>query len=63
VAWISGLRRGAVVVGPRGSDLSTNSGRTWTQFDHSLLLGVDCVPHIVCWAVGGQGLAAKLAIR
>jgi photosystem II stability/assembly factor-like uncharacterized protein len=62
VAWIPGLKKSAVVVGPSGSDLSTNGGRTWTLFDRTLLLGVDCVPHVVCWAVGEGGLAAKLTI-
>jgi photosystem II stability/assembly factor-like uncharacterized protein len=62
VAWIPGLKKSAVVVGPSGSDLSTNGGRTWTLFDRTLLLGVDCVPHVVCWAVGERGLAAKLTI-
>jgi photosystem II stability/assembly factor-like uncharacterized protein len=62
VAWIRGIKKRAVVVGQSGSDLSMNGGRTWTRFDRTLLLGVDCAPHVVCWAVGERGLAAKLRL-
>jgi len=60
VAWIPDLNETAVVVGRTGSDLSTDGGHTWTLFDRTLLLGVNCVPHVGCWAVGEHGLAAKL---
>jgi photosystem II stability/assembly factor-like uncharacterized protein len=62
VAWVPGVPNGAVAVGISGSDLSTDAGRTWTRFDRSLLLGVNCIRNAVCWAVGGHGLAAKLRL-
>ncbi|WP_328843636.1 WD40/YVTN/BNR-like repeat-containing protein [Streptomyces sp. NBC_00258] len=62
VAWVPSRADTAVAVGPGGSDVSTNGGRTWEQFDHTLLLGVNCAPHAGCWAVGENGLAARLVL-
>jgi photosystem II stability/assembly factor-like uncharacterized protein len=63
VAWIPGYRDAAVVAGLHGSDVSFNGGRTWTLFDRTFLLGINCLPAVGCWAVGGRGLAAELTIR
>lgn len=63
VAWVPGLREGAIMVGPHGSDVTVNGGRTWSPFDRTLLLGVNCLARAGCWAVGDRGLAAKLTIR
>ncbi|WP_280878214.1 WD40/YVTN/BNR-like repeat-containing protein [Streptomyces pseudovenezuelae] len=60
VTWIPGRRNTAIAVGPDGSDVTTDGGRTWSRFDHTLLLGINCSPHAGCWAVGEGGLAARL---
>ncbi|MGW1215403.1 WD40/YVTN/BNR-like repeat-containing protein [Streptomyces sp. NPDC002499] len=62
VTWIPGHRDTAITVGPDGSDVTTDSGRTWSRFDRSLLLGINCSHHEACWAVGENGMAARLAI-
>ncbi|MFG2007181.1 WD40/YVTN/BNR-like repeat-containing protein [Spirillospora sp. NPDC048911] len=63
VAWIPGFKEAAVMVGVDGSDVSFNGGRTWTLFDRTPLLGVDCLPHVACWTVGEKGLAGELTRR
>jgi len=60
VMWIPGRRNTAVAVGPDGSDVTTDGGRTWSRFDRTLLLGINCSPHAGCWAVGKDGSAALL---
>ncbi|MFE7168462.1 WD40/YVTN/BNR-like repeat-containing protein [Streptomyces sp. NPDC057616] len=60
VAWIPGRRDTAIAVGPDGSDITTDGGRTWSRFDRTLLLGINCSPHGDCWAVGEGGVAARL---
>jgi hypothetical protein len=62
VAWIPGLTDTAVAVGHNGSDVSVDGGKTWTQFDSRLLLGVAALSKDACWAVGQGGIAAKLII-
>ncbi|MFG1998369.1 WD40/YVTN/BNR-like repeat-containing protein [Spirillospora sp. NPDC048911] len=63
VAWIPGPAQAAVVVGFNGSDVSFDGGRTWTLFDRTQLLGINCLPQLTCWAVGAHGQAAKLTIK
>ena len=62
VSWIPDLRDTAITVGPDGSDVTADGGRTWSRFDRSLLLGINCARHAGCWAVGENGRAARLAI-
>jgi hypothetical protein len=63
VAWIPGLADTAIAVGPTGSDVSDDGGKTWTPIPNSpLLLGVACRSANTCWAVGQGGIAAKLTI-
>jgi photosystem II stability/assembly factor-like uncharacterized protein len=63
VAWIPGRRDTAVVVGPTGSDVSDDGGQTWTPIPNSpFLLGVACKGD-TCWAVGRNGVAAKLILQ
>jgi photosystem II stability/assembly factor-like uncharacterized protein len=60
VAWIG--HDTAVVVGPTGSDISHDGGNTWTPIpDSPFLLGVACRKD-ACWAVGRDGIAARLII-
>jgi photosystem II stability/assembly factor-like uncharacterized protein len=58
VAWISG--RDAVAVGPTGSDVSQDRGRTWQPLDPGSFDTVDCAGPNACWASGEQGRAARL---
>ena len=61
VAWIPDQAATAVVVGHRGSDLST-AGQKRIKFDTNLLLGVAALSSDACWAVGQNGRAAQLRI-
>jgi photosystem II stability/assembly factor-like uncharacterized protein len=61
-----------------GSDFTTDGGQTWHKFDDTRLIGINCLlgkrqgsssgpdpllaKGIVCWAVGADGVAAKLSI-
>ncbi|MEV4740890.1 oxidoreductase [Streptomyces sp. NPDC049555] len=62
VAWLPGSRTTAVAVGPAGSDVTTDGGRTWRGFDTGSYDTVDCVPG-GCWAAGEKGRAALLVPR
>jgi photosystem II stability/assembly factor-like uncharacterized protein len=56
-AWVNG---GVVIaVGPTGSDVSLNHGRSWQGFDEGSFDTVDCARG-ACWASGEQGRAAYL---
>jgi photosystem II stability/assembly factor-like uncharacterized protein len=57
-AWVNG--RDTVAVGPSGSDVSTDQGRTWQRFDNGSFDTVDCAGGNTCWASGEQGRAAYL---
>ncbi len=61
-AWLPGERDAAVAVGPSGSDVSTDAGRTWSAFGPGSFDSVDCAPDGGCWASGEQGRAARLVI-
>src|SRR5262249_29126305 len=58
VSWLGGLA--AIAVGPTGSDISYDGGRTWRQFDSGSFDTVDCALPGACWAAGEQGRAARL---
>jgi photosystem II stability/assembly factor-like uncharacterized protein len=58
VQWVTG--RDAIIVGPGGSDVSTDAGRTWRSFDQGNFHTVDCAGGHACWASGTQGRAAYL---
>jgi photosystem II stability/assembly factor-like uncharacterized protein len=49
-----------VAVGPTGSDVSRNGGRTWTHFDDASLDGVECASDGACWGSGSNGLVTIL---
>ncbi|MFF4954614.1 WD40/YVTN/BNR-like repeat-containing protein [Streptomyces chattanoogensis] len=59
-AWLPYSRRTALAVGPSGSDLTTDGGRTWRTFDHGSYDTVDCAPALACWAAGEKGRIARL---
>jgi photosystem II stability/assembly factor-like uncharacterized protein len=58
--WVTG--RIALAVGPSGSDVSADRGRSWTRFDDGSFDTVDCAGGFVCWASGEQGRVAKLVV-
>ena len=58
VSWLWHVA--AIAVGPTGSDISYDGGRTWRQFDPGSFDTVDCAPLGACWAAGEQGRAARL---
>jgi photosystem II stability/assembly factor-like uncharacterized protein len=57
-AWVNGSD--AVIVGPTGSDVSFDGGRTWQRFDDGSFDTVDCARPGACWASGAMGRAAYL---
>jgi photosystem II stability/assembly factor-like uncharacterized protein len=52
----------ALAVGPTGSDISYDGGRTWKRFDSGSFDAVACVA-AACWASGAQGRVARLSYR
>jgi photosystem II stability/assembly factor-like uncharacterized protein len=58
--WVSRHGSWALAVGPTGSDLSRDGGRTWQRFDTGTFDAVLCAPDGSCWASGDQGRVAKL---
>jgi photosystem II stability/assembly factor-like uncharacterized protein len=59
VDWVTFSRATLIAVGPNGSDVSDDGGRTWRAFDTTPLDAVDCVP-LQCWASGPNGAVAVL---
>lgn len=57
-------RPGTVIaVGPSGSDVSTDGGVSWRQFDDGSFDSIECAGHghrVGCWASGAQGRVARL---
>ncbi|TKT05287.1 WD40/YVTN/BNR-like repeat-containing protein [Streptomyces lasalocidi] len=60
VAWLPHSRVAALAVGPTGTDLTTDGGRTWRALDTGSYDTVDCAPDPVCWAAGEHGRVARL---
>ncbi|MEU8548801.1 oxidoreductase [Streptomyces roseoverticillatus] len=63
VAWLPRSRTTALAVGPTGSDVTTDGGRTWRAFDTGSYDTVDCAPDGGCWAAGEKGGLARLTAR
>ncbi|KAH9904265.1 oxidoreductase [Xylariomycetidae sp. FL2044] len=59
-SWIPGLRGVAIAVGPTGSDITVDGGRTWHGFYNGSFDSVECVGGHVCWASGEAGRVARL---
>lgn len=59
--WL-GLLPVALAVGPSGSDITYDSGRTWKRFDTGSFDSVFCTPSLACWASGEKGRIAKLSL-
>ena len=60
--WVDGTRRTFVAVGPTGSDVTTDGGRSWTRWSRSGYHAVACVPG-GCWASGAEGRTAWVTTR
>jgi photosystem II stability/assembly factor-like uncharacterized protein len=59
VDWVTFSRATLIAVGPTGSDVSEDGGRSWRAFDATPFDAVDCVPS-TCWASGPNGAVAVL---
>jgi photosystem II stability/assembly factor-like uncharacterized protein len=59
VAWTL-LPFVALAVGPTGSDITYDAGRTWHRFDTGSLHAVQCARDGACWASGANGRIARL---
>jgi photosystem II stability/assembly factor-like uncharacterized protein len=57
-AWVTG--RDAIIVGPNGSDVTFDQGRSWRRFDDGSFHTVDCAGGHACWASGTGGRVAYL---
>ncbi|KAK1463142.1 oxidoreductase [Colletotrichum melonis] len=62
-SWAPGLCGVAVAVGPSGSDITLDAGKTWVTFDTGSFDAVECVYGRVCWASGSAGRVGKLSLR
>jgi photosystem II stability/assembly factor-like uncharacterized protein len=62
-AWVPRSRRTVLAVGPTGSDVSVDAGRTWRRFDTGSFDSVDCARDGACWASGEAGRVAALRWR
>ncbi|MEU8826989.1 oxidoreductase [Streptomyces sp. NPDC048636] len=62
VSWLPYSRRAALAVGPTGTDLTTDAGRSWRTVGTGSYDTVDCAPDLGCWAAGEKGRIARLGI-
>ena len=60
-AWVSVLRV-AIAVGPTGSDISLDAGRSWRQIDTGGWTTLSCAPDLACYGVGLAGKASRLSL-
>lgn len=65
-SWVTQARAGVpgadhvLAVGPSGTDVSRNGGRTWVAVDAGSLDSVECTADGSCWASGEKGRVALL---
>lgn len=60
VTWLPYSAHAALAVGPTGTDLTLDAGRTWRPVDQGSYDTVDCTPDLACWAAGEQGRIARM---
>ncbi len=60
VTWVPHTRSVALAVGPTGTDITFDGGRSWHVFDDGSFDSVDCARDFGCWAAGEQGRIARL---
>jgi photosystem II stability/assembly factor-like uncharacterized protein len=63
VTFRPGHPRVVIAVGPTGTDLSRDGGRTWTLVDRTAFDGVECTVAGACWASGPDGGVGRLRWR
>jgi photosystem II stability/assembly factor-like uncharacterized protein len=64
VAWVPGLSRSLVAVGPSGADWSSDQGRSWTPLAGDGFDTVSFAPRArTGWASGSRGRIARLTVR
>jgi photosystem II stability/assembly factor-like uncharacterized protein len=63
VTFRPGHPRQVIAVGPTGTDLSRDGGRTWALVDRTAYDGADCTAVGVCWASGPEGGVGRLRWR
>ncbi|EQB51220.1 oxidoreductase [Colletotrichum gloeosporioides Cg-14] len=63
LSWAPGLCNVAVAVGPSGSDVTVDGGRTWRTFDTGSFDSVECLSGRICWASGSSGRVGKLWLK
>ena len=61
VDWLARTHRQiAVAVGPTGSDVTYDGGKTWARFSRANFDAVMCAGDGSCWASGPEGAVARL---
>ncbi|MBP2474479.1 photosystem II stability/assembly factor-like uncharacterized protein [Crossiella equi] len=60
--WLPHTGGGVLAVGPTGSDLSLDGGRSWHAFDSGSFDTVTCTRDLSCWAAGEKGRVARLRL-
>ncbi|MEV7419766.1 oxidoreductase [Streptomyces sp. NPDC089919] len=60
VAWLPGRAAVALAVGPTGTDITYDAGRTWRPLDAGSFDTVACAGPDACWAAGESGRTARL---
>lgn len=58
--WVPDAAGTALAVGPSGSDVTTDGGRTWASLDTGSFDSVECTADGACWASGEAGRVATL---
>jgi photosystem II stability/assembly factor-like uncharacterized protein len=59
-AWLPQQWAAAIAVGPTGSDVTWDGGRSWAGFDDGSFDTVQCADDGACWASGAGGRIAVL---
>ncbi|MFI5618927.1 WD40/YVTN/BNR-like repeat-containing protein [Streptomyces sp. NPDC051567] len=62
-AWYPYTRGTALAVGPTGTDVTTDGGRSWRALEAGSFDTVDCAADRGCWAAGEKGRVARLERR
>lgn len=63
MTWHPYLREAALAVGPTGTDVTLDGGRTWRPLEEGSYDTVDCAADGACWASGEKGRVARLERR
>lgn len=59
-AWLPHLRGAALAVGPTGTDVTTDGGRSWRALAPGSFDTVGCADDGGCWAAGEKGRVGRL---